>query len=385
MSFIFNRLIVGPNGQSLYLGDDGGNLVLDPPGVSAGALSLAQMQATVWHLLRVNGPANGFAPPAVQSDFPPLTVTASLNNALAQFISDSGLAPAISDRKVTTRVIPALDIPIPPDAISVSRIEYTVAGGTTYVLIGKSFQEFDTVTGGSIYQYTGQPYYYRAPFMGQVRMQPQPGQGQALNSEIGNFYINGVQDPGSVYTTTITINGVTTVIPYVVQPGDSNQTVAFNIAALINAAPNPSQFLQATVGVFSGSQIQLFVSSLTSVTYSIVLSGSTTNANAEPSSPTATEAVGDLLTWYYSSNGLLLLNPGDHPGIPDNFHIALVYRVLADYWMRKNEPNTAELYMKRYGMKVDRAKAFTYDSDRATQPTLASYDDDDIDGPGVLW
>jgi len=384
VAFLYNRLIVGPNGESLYLGEDGGDLLLSPTNVSPGALTLAQMQAKVWHLLRVNGPANGFPPPVDQSDFPPDTVTNDLNCALAQFISDSGLAPALSDRMLTTKVVAALDIPIPPGAISVTRLEYTPAGSPLYVLQGKSFQEFDTITGGSIYQYTGQPYYYRAPYFGTVRMQPQPGPGQASNSGVGNIFINGVQDPGSVYTVTIVANGVTRTISYVVQPGDSNQTVAFNLAGLINGSP-PSNLLTAQVSLTLGSQIQLFVPNLTPVSYSIVLTGSTTNANAQPSTLTPVEMVGDLFTWYYTSNGTLLVNPGDTPGIPDNFHIALPYRVLGDYWMRKNEPSTAELYMKRYVSKVERAKAFTYDSDRMTQPTLASYDDDEIDGPGVMW
>ena len=54
--------------------------------------------------------------------------------------------------------------------------------------------------------------------------------------------------------------------------------------------------------------------------------------------------------------------------------MALVYRVLGDVWMRKQDFKQADAYMKRFEMAVAKGKAYTFDSNRATQPTLAGAD-----------
>src|ERR1700727_256039 len=151
-SFVWNRLVASP-GNALLLGNSGGVLLLTPPGQSPGALNLAQLQAKVWHLLREDGPANGYPPPndnlvpgIPSSDFPPSIVQTDLNIALAQFISDVGLTPRISDRMDTFPVLPLLDTPVPPGLLSLQKIEYNVIGGNVYSLTGYSLQDFDRQT-----------------------------------------------------------------------------------------------------------------------------------------------------------------------------------------------------------------------------------------------
>jgi hypothetical protein len=83
---------------------------------------------------------------------------------------------------------------------------------------------------------------------------------------------------------------------------------------------------------------------------------------------------GDIITYYYSSLGTLLINPGDTPGIPPQFHMALVYRVLTDYWRRKQDLAMAKEYFGAYKDEVARAKSYTFDLNRDTQPTTAGAD-----------
>jgi len=83
------------------------------------------------------------------------------------------------------------------------------------------------------------------------------------------------------------------------------------------------------------------------------------------------QEIGDTLTWYYTSNGRVLALEGDSPGIPDNYHIALVYRVLADYWDRLEDAGQADRYLKKYNDAVTHAKGYQFDADQEMQPTLA--------------
>ena len=53
-----------------------------------------------------------------------------------------------------------------------------------------------------------------------------------------------------------------------------------------------------------------------------------------------------------------------------------------DYWAVKQDFNQAKLYEQRYNVFVMRAKAFVFDSDRATQPTIAG-DDSEFVFPGA--
>lgn len=84
---------------------------------------------------------------------------------------------------------------------------------------------------------------------------------------------------------------------------------------------------------------------------------------------------GDKITIYYSGLGTLLVNGADLPGLPSQFHMALVYRVLSDYWLRKQDEAQAVVYERRYWKYVERAKAHEFDSERSIQPSFASNDD----------
>src|SRR5215469_10703284 len=97
MSFTFNKLVASP-GNQLLLGSEGGSLLLGPPGSPAGVMNLTTMCNRTWHLLRENGPDNGYPPPTINTDYPQSVVIRDLNIALAQYISETGLAPDISDR-----------------------------------------------------------------------------------------------------------------------------------------------------------------------------------------------------------------------------------------------------------------------------------------------
>jgi hypothetical protein len=65
--------------------------------------------------------------------------------------------------------------------------------------------------------------------------------------------------------------------------------------------------------------------------------------------------------------------------------MALVYRVLADYWEIKQDSSQADRYMKKFDMCVARGKAFTFDTNRASQPTIAGQDfsDDNLWSVGI--
>lgn len=252
--------IVSATGQALNLGTSGGDLLVQP--AAPGAMSLTDMQNRTWHLLREDGPDTGFAAQTT-GDFVKSVVTRDLNIALGQFISETGIAPALSDRIDTFPVLPVLDHPLPPALVALARVEYTPAGSYTYKLEVLPMEEFDSVTGGILPPTMGQPRYCRVPFAGYIRLQPQPSQGNA---------------------------------------------------------------------------------------------------------------VGDTITFYYTSLGTVLVNGGDSPGIPPQFHMAPVYRVLSDYWERKADPGQSDRYMKKYLAMVARAKAYVFDSQRSTQPTIAGDD-----------
>ncbi|GAC1496085.1 MAG: hypothetical protein NVS1B2_15780 [Vulcanimicrobiaceae bacterium] len=256
---MYNKLIVSP-GVDLALGAPEGGVLLDQrPGRSAGAMSLADLKNRVWHLLREDGPDTGFAAPTY-GDFNATVLARDLNIAIAQFISETGLAPGVSQRLLSQAVFAGLDYPLPLDYIALARVEYKPVNGQPYVLTPLSFTEFDQYSGGRAGAQTGQPYCYREPYAGFIRLSPQPGAG---------------------------------------------------------------------------------------------------NATA------------DLITFYYTSLGMLLVNDGDTPGIPPQFQMAIVYRVLADYWLRKADPMQAKAYEGKYDVMVAKGKSFTFDSNRSTEPTIA--------------
>jgi hypothetical protein len=65
--------------------------------------------------------------------------------------------------------------------------------------------------------------------------------------------------------------------------------------------------------------------------------------------------------------------------------MALVYRVLVDYWMRKQDKAQSDAYRAAYQDMVVRAKSYTFDMNRSTQPTIAGDDDEDLNPwPGAV-
>jgi hypothetical protein len=83
--------------------------------------------------------------------------------------------------------------------------------------------------------------------------------------------------------------------------------------------------------------------------------------------------------------GGALSQPNDVPLFPPQFHMALVYRVLSDYWSRKQDDKWAKFYLDKFDKMVVRAKSFTFDMNRSTQPTIAGDDDEDLNPwPGAI-
>lgn len=385
-SYIYNRLVASP-GNELLLGSEGGALLLSPPGNAAGAMTLTTMCNRVWHLLRENGPDNGFPPPTINSDFPQQVVIRDLNIALAQYVSDTGLAPDIADRMASFPVFAVLDYPVPPDLLSVTKIEYNQVGGMTWTLIGKSMQEYDELTGFQVVQpETGPPQYFRQPFAGYVRLFPQPGPQQANGGPPGSgtIYVNGLPAPGDTFTVSVTDGTNPVSVSYGAISGDTAITVATALSALLNQSPAVTQgsaYLQQTQS--NGNQIPLMGLNSMAVFYSC--SYTSAKATMQPTSTTQLEAIGDTMTWYYQSSCKVLVNPGDAPGIPILFHMAPVYRVLSDYWARKNDGPQSVQYMQKYDRMVKAGKQFTFDVNRATQIILDGDDPDDYGwygGPG---
>lgn len=368
---MYNRIVAAP-GQNLLLGTEGGKLLLQPPAHAPGAMSLTDLQNRTWHLLREDGPDTGFAPPTT-GDFTQSVVTRDLNIALGQFISETGLAPDVCDRMQTFPVYAVMDYPVPPDLVSLTKIDYNPAGSDTYSLIGYSMEEFERVTGGVIPQTGGQPRYYRQPFAGYIRLQPAPTQGNAVGPGIGTIAILGTPIAGQEVTATIT-NGdtVVTTLPYTVQNTDTPSTIATGLSNAINtsaAVTGAGSFLAPTSTAANVVQITALAAPGTQITIVGAITG--TGASVVPNAAVNLSPNGDTMTFYYSSLGSVLVNPGDTPGIPPMFHMALVYRVLMDYWRRKQDLGQAKEYERMYGVAVVKAKSYTFDSNRATQPTIA--------------
>jgi len=352
-------------------------LLLQPPAEQPGAMGLVDLQNRVWHLLRERGPDTGWPAPTT-GDYNIVVVTRDLNIALAQFVGDTGVSAALTEKFGTYPVFPVLDYPLPPDCASLTRVEYTPAGQQTYKLAGLSWEEFDNVTGNYLPNDVGQPYYYRRPFAGYIRLQPQPGPGNFVGPSIGTIVISGTATPGQKVTATLS-NGVVivTTVPYTVQVSDTPATIALALSTAINASPAvtgagafyaPSETLANQVNLTS------LTAPGTALTYYASLSGAGTLI-VEPTTAVNLTPNGDQITFYYSGSGMVLVNPGDTPGIPPLYHIALVYRVLVDYWERKGDSGASDRYLKKFTSAVNHAKAYKYDSDQSTQYTLAGGDD----------
>lgn len=335
-------------------------------------MSLTDMQNRTWHLLREPGPDTGYTAPTT-GDFNITVVTRDLNIALAQFISQTGCAPNISDRMDAFPVFPVLDYPVPPGLVSITRIEYTPAGQQTYTLVGMSFSEFEDALGLVLPNTTGQPYIYREPFGGYIRLQPQPSAGNAAGPGVGTITIVGALT-GQTVTATLQ-NGPTstpvTTLPFVVQASDTTTSVAAKLATAIgvsSACVGTTAFL-AVPGLTSNSlTLTALIAPGTTITYLATITGS---GVVTPTAATTLSPNGDVMTFYYSSLGTTLINPGDVPGIPPQFHMAMVYRVLMDYWARKQDMEQSKHYQDMFAAEVARGKAYVFDSNRATQETIA--------------
>jgi hypothetical protein len=377
----FNNLVIAPGNRLLLGGPEGGKLIMQPTGLAAGQMSRTDQENRVWSLLREPGPDQGYPPPQ-RGDFAQGVVDRDLNIALAQFISATGIAPALSERRVDLPVFVDPngngDYPVPPDLAGLMRIEYTLQGQPSYKLRGLDFNGWDDSFGYIQNPDTGQPFYYRKPFAGYVRLEPKPGLGNAVGHGFGTIIFSGGITAGQTVTVTLS-NGVTTVVvpAYIVQPTDTLSTIAFALSNLINASAavqGPTAFYAPTST--SQNTINLVASSSpgTGNTYLVTLGG----AGLLIASPTATTHLspgGDTITFYYTSLGTIMSYPGDTPGIPPQYHIALVYRVLADYWLIKQDEGQADRYMAKFNLAVKEAKAYVFDSDQSTQPGFGFNED----------
>lgn len=378
---MYNRLVALP-GQAIRLGKNGGRLLLNPPAQIPGQLTFQTMQNRIWHLLREPGPLTG-DPIPVTGDYAQDTVAQDLNIMLGQFVGDTGLAPMISDKFVTVPVFPVLDYPVPPDTQSLTRVEYTPAGQQTYTLESKSFNEFDAYWADDTLS-TGQPYVYREMFAGYIRLFPQPGPGNALGPGTGEFTFNGTITAGNAIQVVLAnVPNTPVIVPtYIVQAGDTLESIAQSISTLINnsnACIGPTPFLQPSGTAANQVTLTGLNPPGTNITYQVNISTGAT-ITVTPNGQANLTPNGDTMNFYYSSTGNFMLFANDTPGIPSQFHMVLVYGVLSDYWNRKQDPTgNAAYYLKRYLAAVEVAKGLEWDAKRDVQPTLGGYYDSDLD------
>src|ERR1700676_851515 len=401
-----------------------------------GAMTLLDLQSRTLHLLREDGPDTGYPLPT-SGDFIAKVITRDLNIAIAELISESGIAPDLTDAVSTYPVFAALDFPVPPGLVSITRIEYTPFGQLTYELIGLSFSEFTNAIGSVITGVTGQPRIYRQPWAGFIRLQPQPGPASASTGApqiglVANVPADGASSPAvtfaapftstpssvqvtivtstpglyelSAQVSAITLNGfsVTVVggapgstvsISYraesassLVVPGTLSSFVPTVLARgppSVVTFPAPSLSAPTVVSASLASSLLGYVLSVqtslpTATGFTVTVSGGPPLSTVAVAYSVQAPGNGDTITFYYSSLGTMLVNPTDVPGLPNQFHMALVYRLLSDYWDRKQDAGQAERYLKKYDRAVLKAKAYTFDLNRSPQPSLAGGEYDDL-------
>ncbi len=348
-------------------------------------MSLFDLQCRILSLLREDGPDTGYPMP-ISGDYTQSVMKRDLTISLGQFIADTGIAPDLSDRMDTFPVLPLLDYPVPLGLVSLTKIEYTPAGGYTYSLDGVSMSEFDNRVGGIVPNNVGQPLYYRQPWAGYIRLYPQPGPGNAVGPGLGTGYLTGAPSIGDLTSVTV-VNGTSTFTTtnYVTTPSDTLATIAVQLATRLNLTGAVTGF-GAFLSPATSIQNQLILTALlapgTGIQFKITTNSTTMQVS--PTTLTYFSPNGDLITFYYSSLGIQLDAPGDVPGIPPQYHMALAYRVLGDYWIRKNDRGLAADFMKRYQAAVDKAKAFTFDTNRASQPTVSGEDSEGYDAGWFL-
>jgi hypothetical protein len=265
-------------------------------------------------------------------------------------------------------------------------VEYTQAGQQPYTMIGLSFSDW-TLKFGTVQPTMpqGNPYYYRQPYAGYMRLLPTPTQGNYLGPGLGYITVSGSPTVGQTITATLRNPGFTaiTTLPYTVLSSDTPSTIANELATNINASAactGSTAFLQSP----SVNQNVLSLSAITppgtSITFYATITG--VGATVAPTIATTLSPNGDIMTFYYTSSGTTLTFLGDTCGLPPHLHMAPVYRVLADYWLVKENPAMAKAYLDRYDIMVKNGKSFTFDTNRSTQPTIAGSTYDDALGLG---
>lgn len=351
-------------------------------------MTRTDMENRVWHLLREPGPDTGQPAPQV-GEYAQAIVDRDLNIALAQFLSQTGFSPLLSEVFLDFPVYPGLDYPLPPDLQSLTRIDYTIAGQTPFKLIPLNWEDFDRKLGDQIPASTGNPYYYRVPFAGYIRLQPQPTQANFLGPGLGTVSLGGAATVGDQVWITVQNPSFPPVItPHVtVVPTDTLGTIANKLATVLNttsAVQGPTAFLQPASVLQNQVKFNAIVAPGTGIMYFV----STTSITMTVSPPSAANLSpqGDVMTFYYTSTGDIMLFENDTPGIPPQFHMALVYRVLMDYWRRKQSLDMAREYERMYKDAVLEAKKLELDANRQTQFTIAGVDDSELYGtPGVPY
>ena len=166
------------------------------------------------------------------------------------------------------------------------------------------------------------------------------------------------------------------------QDGDSLASVAYQLTQLINAsaavqgtvAPEPFLANANPNGQVVNITAAANISNLAVITYIGAVTSSTMTITPFVSVLNMVP-IGDTMTFFYSTLGNFLVNPGDTPGIPPQFHMALVYRVLSDYWEIKQDSTQSDRYLAKYKQMVKNAKEYKFDHDESTQYTIAGSDD----------
>jgi len=297
------------------------------------------------------------------ADFSYAGILSDLNYAQQVFMGDTGLTGRLIEKMVSLPITAGLDYTMPADMAALTRMEYfsgSLSSGPV-VLREKSFDEFDYVTGGGYaLGDTGYPKYYRTLFGSganvTTRFWPQPGYGNAgLASGILQFA--GAPNPGKTVSATFNNGGTAvTVGPYTMLATDTLPSITAAFLALINAsaavAPG-SPFLTASTTL---NTTGINVAALNSGTLGNALTFTASTSDTSglfTVSPTALTnlsggGIADLLKIYYTSLGTLMVNGSDYPGLPAQFHVALAYWVLKDYWRRKDDANESDRYAADY-------------------------------------
>jgi hypothetical protein len=338
-------------------------------------MDLVTMQSMCLYLGREDGPFTGYPMPTT-GDFSTSTLATMLNIAMAQFLSETGFAPDLTDRMDTFPVFSVLDYPVPLGLVALHQIDYTPAGQSLYTVNGLSMSEWNRDIGGVLPPVFGQPLTYREPYAGYVRLYPQPGPGNAVGPGIGIITLGGspsIDDDTYIVVT----NGAQTVTTatYETTATDTTSTIAVQLMTLLNqsaAVTGVGAFLQPSSTLSNTLNLTAITPPGTSITYKVVTNSTTMTAS--PSTPTNFAPNGDVITFYYSTTGVLLINPGDVPNVPPAFCQGIVDKVLSYIWLRKQDFAQADQYAKRSALAVTKAKAYTFDSKRSTQPTVAGED-----------